>query len=329
MKIKRWHQLAIGTVISAAGLWIFLRDVDLPQLGRELLQTEPFVLAGSALLAMIALWLRSLRWRLLLPETPGTSRRGLGATVFIGYMVNNILPARIGEAVRALILWRRNGYTPTVAVGSLIVERVLDLLFFLGFFFVPVLAFGLLPSLVPYAMIMAAGSGAVVGFLILYAAMPNAAAALAGRFVRVLPTRWRERAALIVHELLSTLGWLHSWHRTAAVFVLSFATLSCYAGMLLLLTRGESAFGFAQSLSASAFAALGAAIPLSPGYVGTLHAALFEGLTRLGQPRETARAVAILYHALGYIPTTAVGVFYFFRLDLQFKDISKARETFE
>ncbi len=329
MKIKRWHQMVAGMAISAGGLWVFLHDVDPAQLGARLTSTEPLVLGACALLAVTAILLRALRWRIMLPASPGTSTRGLGAIVFIGFMVNNILPARLGEATRAFILWKRNGFSPTVAIGSLLVERLLDVLFFLGFFFVPVLAFGLIPSLVPYAVLTAAGTAVVMGFFVLYAAIPDRAARGVQWLATLLPERWRGRAHSIAHELLATLGWLQSWHRTAAVFVLSFVTLSCYAGMLLLLTRGEGALSFTQSLSASAFAALGAAIPLSPGYVGTLHAALFEGLSLLGQGRESARAVAILYHALGYIPTTLVGLFYFFRLDLRFKDISQARETIE
>jgi hypothetical protein len=77
---------------------------------------------------------------------------------------------------------------------------------------------------------------------------------------------------------------------------------------------------------AQACAVMGAAIPLSPGYVGTLHATLLEGLSYLGQSREKARAIAILYHALAYIPVTTVGLVYFFRTDLRFRDLSHAKE---
>lgn len=96
--------------------------------------------------------------------------------------------------------------------------------------------------------------------------------------------------------------------------------------MILLLADRSLGFGFAHALMASAFAAFGAALPAAPGYIGTLHAALLEGLTVLGQEREASRAAAIAYHALGYIPMTLLGLFYFLRIDFRFRDISRARE---
>jgi uncharacterized membrane protein YbhN (UPF0104 family) len=76
-------------------------------------------------------------------------------------------------------------------------------------------------------------------------------------------------------------------------------------------------------------AAIGAAIPLSPGYVGTLHAALKQGFILCGIDTNKAVAVATIYHAVGYITVTILGLWYFFRMKISFKDISSSKETMD
>jgi len=102
------------------------------------------------------------------------------------------------------------------------------------------------------------------------------------------------------------------------VAALSAGILACYALSVLALIQ-EKNFGILQALFAQAFAALGAAIPLAPGYVGTLHAFMLEGLALCGVGRDKAQAITILYHAVPYITITALGLYYFFKLNVTFK----------
>ena len=73
-------------------------------------------------------------------------------------------------------------------------------------------------------------------------------------------------------------------------------------------------------------APLGAAIPLSPGYVGTLHAVLKQGLVLCGIDTNRAIAVATLYHATGYVTVTVTGLYYYFKMKISFREIGKAKE---
>ena len=80
------------------------------------------------------------------------------------------------------------------------------------------------------------------------------------------------------------------------------------------------------SLFAQAFAAFGAAIPLAPGYIGTTHALVLSAAKAVGMSADSGRALAILYHLVNYVPVTAVGLFYFFRLKVNFKRITHAKQ---
>jgi glycosyltransferase 2 family protein len=325
VRIPRWAQLLVGLAFSAVGLFLFFRDVDLHALGRHLAATSLSAVALSVALTIASLWLRALRWRLMLPPTGASTTAGLFSTLCISFMVNNLLPARAGEALRVLLVWRRNRYPLATAAGSVVLERLLDLGVLFSFFCAPV-ALGLAPrALAPYAVGMAAAGGVALALAAAYIIAPAPLLRATQSGVAVLPKRVRDRAAGMVAQAFATLAWLRSPARVFAMLALSYATLGCYAVIVMLLA--PPGFGPLESAFGLAFAAFGAAIPFSPGYVGTLHAAMLAGLGLLGMQREAGVALAILYHALTYVPTTLIGLFYFFRTDLRFADLTRAKEN--
>jgi uncharacterized membrane protein YbhN (UPF0104 family) len=97
--------------------------------------------------------------------------------------------------------------------------------------------------------------------------------------------------------------------------------------MIILLTENaDIPFGLLEGMFAQSFAAFGAAIPLAPGYVGTLHAVMLQGLEILGMNGDKARALVILYHAVNYLVITVLGLYFFFRMRLSIKEISTAKK---
>jgi hypothetical protein len=317
-------QLAGGAVLAAAGLWFFLKDVNPRQLLHDF-QTTPLWAIGSVIcLTFLTLWLRAVRWNLILPASPPASRKGLFGIVAIGFMINNILPARIGEAARVLLLWKRNGFSVAASAGSVLLERIIDSIMFLAFFFVPALLLPALRPLLPAALPLAAVCGAVVIVLILYAIFPSSVQSIAALSLKVAPVKLRPKIGIIGCELASNLHWISSPSKCLVMTVMSFLTVSCNIAMMVILVR-ENYFGFFAGMFASACAALGAAIPLSPGYVGTLHAVLKEGLVRCGVDANKAIVVATLYHAIGYTTVTVAGLYYYLRLRISFRDINRAK----
>jgi hypothetical protein len=123
----------------------------------------------------------------------------------------------------------------------------------------------------------------------------------------------------IASEVISNLDWVFSLRKATAIFVLSIAVPACYTGMMLLLGLDLEKFGILGSMFGVAFAAIGAAIPSTPGYVGTMHTALLNGLGLAGVAADRAGAIAVLYHAIGYVTVTALGLYYFFSIKLSFR----------
>lgn len=326
MKLSTVAQIIGGVVVASAGLYIFLKDLKIVEIWNQIKATEWWVIVLVATLSPLSLWLRTLRWKIMLPSRSGTVKKGLFSIVVIAFMVNNILPARLGEAARALLLWRRNKFTAAESIGSLIFERVLDSLAFLSFLFFPIFLLQGLEHLFFYGVICLSIFLGVIIFLVLYTLYPLFIRKHLQKSAMLVPEKMRIKVKKLGRELISNLDWIFSVKKVVGVFVLSYLTVFCYIGMIWLLGIKIESFGFLGSMFGVAFAALGAAIPLSPGYVGTLHAMLLEGLTLTGVTIGKAGAIAVLYHAIGYVTVTLLGIYFYFAINVSFSEIGKAKE---
>jgi uncharacterized protein (TIRG00374 family) len=322
----------------AAGLALFFQKVNIHKLTEELLALSPLTVIGCVFWGIMTLVLRAWRWKIMLPEAENTSKKGLFPIVSIGFMLNNILPARLGEAARIVLLWKKNGFAPALCIGSIVIERVFDTLAFMSCFFIPVFILD--------AMKSAQLSGNVAGksmtlqtvaflfggifsiaclIVFLYSFFPAPTRNFVKKLLRFVPRSQHARVQTLGSEVLSNLNWIFSLKKVVLVVVLTYGMLLCYAVMIAMLAKAPG-FSILNGLFAQSFAAMGAAIPLAPGYVGTLHAVLLQGLLLCGLDREKAMATAILYHAIPYCAITLLGLYYFFRMRVSFKDIAALKK---
>ena len=327
MKRSTALQLFIGLLIAAIGVWVFSRQVDLSAMLGKVQETPWWKIVVVVLFCPLTLLLRAWRWKVLLPSNKGCSKDGLFPLVTIGFMVNNFIPARVGEAVRAALLWNKNNYTIAESVGSLLVERLLDILVYVIFLFWPIFVLPELSSLRYYGLLFAGGVGASIFCFIIYRINPLLTRQFAIHLLKFIPDRLGRFITRIGKELLSNVDWVFSRQRTLLIVILSFATILCQVAMIQALGLGVTNFGLFVSMFTTACAAVGAAIPLSPGYVGTLHSAMLQGMEMAGIAPESAGAVAVLYHAIGYVTISLMGIYYFFKMKLTLKDINKAKSS--
>ncbi len=328
MKLADIIKIVVGILFTGLGLYIFFKDVELAQLTNELKSTDPLALLGSCAMVVLTLYLRALRWRLILPETKGTTKKYLFSNVSIGFMINNLLPARIGEIARSFILWRKNNYPLTISIGTIILERIIDTAVLLCLFVIPIILLPQCQHLYLFAIFASLFIMACIILGILYVQC-NPLMTRLGRWVLMrIPKKYQRRVEKLSIELTSNLGWLHNPKQTLWVIVLSILTILCYPLMIIFLANSAGAtFGLLEGMFGQAFAAFGAAIPLAPGYVGTLHAVMLQGLTIIGMDGDKARALVIIYHAINYILITILGIFCLFRINLSFEDLFSAKKS--
>jgi glycosyltransferase 2 family protein len=131
----RAAQVALSLGLGGLLLWLAIARINLAGLGAEMAQIRPSWLLLAIPTYWSALMLRSWRWGILLAPV---RRLRFGQVFFgllVGYAANNVLPARLGELLRADFLGRRYDVSRLSVIGTIVVERLFDVVVFIGFFF--------------------------------------------------------------------------------------------------------------------------------------------------------------------------------------------------
>ncbi|MCJ7678973.1 MAG: flippase-like domain-containing protein [Anaerolineales bacterium] len=327
--MKRW-QFWLGILISAAFLWLALRGLRLADIGRVVAQAEFLWLLPGVAVYFLAVLARAWRWHYLLRPLKPISTRTMFPIVCIGYMGNNIYPARAGELLRAYVLRRQQAIPISASLATILVERVFDGVVMLGFVF---LNLGELSGLTGYSGFIGSiqqvavwGAvvflAAVVTFLVM-AARPAWSARVLGWFVdRLIPQRTRAAVHGFIDRFLGGLASLRSPADVAMVFVTSVVIWLLETGKYWFLMH---AFPFQVSFFAlmlmNGIVNLTTTLPSAPGYVGTFDAPGIALLTSYGVVPEVAAAYTLVLHGALWLPITLLGAFYFARESLSWTKV--------
>jgi uncharacterized protein (TIRG00374 family) len=337
--VKHWGKALVGLAITALLLWWALSGVAFGEVWATIRRGNFWLLGASVFVATFGFFIRALRWKILLMPVRGdTALRSRFASVSIGFMANNILPARVGEFARAYAFSRMEPVSVPAALGSLVVERLMDGVVLLVFLVLPVLTPGF-----PAAGALTEGWGSallsaglvavvlVMGLLVWLSVWPGPFVRVVERIARFLPTAvartvvdslgaFLESVAILRRPRLLLAGALWS------LFFWTWHGLSFWLGML--------AFGidtgFVSAIFTEAVVGFGVAIPSAPGFFGTFHAAAKFALSDVyGVPEPESLAFAFGYHFGGWIPITVIGLWFAWRLGLSVQEVGTAEERVE
>jgi uncharacterized protein (TIRG00374 family) len=128
--------LALGTAASIVFAYLAVRDIDLDRFWSGLRSADYVWLAPTLAALALAVVIRAQRWRLLFSETTRPAMAPATRALLVGYLLNNILPARAGDAVRAFFLHREAQTSRAEALGTVVTERVYDVVALLAILFV-------------------------------------------------------------------------------------------------------------------------------------------------------------------------------------------------
>lgn len=323
---------ALGILLSAAFLYWALHDIDPAEVLTHLRQSNLWLLLASAATATLIFPLRAIRWKVILePVVPGVRFGPLWRAVCIGMMVNNVVPARVGELARAYALTREERRLPfSASFASLAVDRVFDAVVVMLLMVVALMDPGL-PSASPEVQrrltntlglgsVFAAGVLAALYLLVFF---PDAMLRWYERLTRRVAPRFERRGRELLVAFASGLSVLRSPARFASVFAW---TLAHWLVSALAFWIGFRAVG----IDASYFAALlvqgvivvGVALPQAPGFFGVFEAAARWTLVSVyAVSADRAITWAIGYHLLSFIPITLIGGWYFVRMGLHLGEI--------
>jgi uncharacterized protein (TIRG00374 family) len=303
-----WLKHAIGLAITVLCVVVIARMVNFNEVVDALEHFHwPYLVLGIAFLSF-GYCLRILRWSMLLGATGAPVTFGNCVAPFLGSIaLNNVLPLRVGDLVRALVFPTAMGVSKTTATSSLVMERLIDLMTLLCCLAIGL--FAIRTAVVPPMIANSAVSLAITGGVVLAAGF-----LFSGAIARLLD----RQAATRTGKMASVLG-------TAASLFEGFAAMARPRILLLallismLVWVGESGLfyfvmlGFGlpatplMALLVMAIATLSTLVPSSPGYVGPFHLAAFAAISLVGGTAAQAGSYAVLCHLALWLPTTLAG----------------------
>ncbi len=308
---SRWLRPLAGALIGIAFALLLATRVDWSEVGRLLggATPAPIVLAVGALAA--GMFLRVARWWWMLRAfDPGLPLASCARPFLVSLALNNTLPLRAGDVVRVVGFGRTLRAPSARVLGTVVLERLLDLLALLLIFALATLGAG---DVFPRGFLLAvgiAGAGGVAVLLLLVTS-PGLLARLAQRALGAARARWpgAQRLAPAVEQLVTSLSLLANRRRAAGLLGL---TLAAWTMEGLVFAASAAALAVPHSwqapwLSLSA-ATLSTLLPGTPGYVGTFDWFATLGLMAYGVGRSGAAATAVLVHLILWLPITITGL---------------------
>ncbi|MBX3028731.1 MAG: flippase-like domain-containing protein [Chloroflexi bacterium] len=304
-----WLRLG-GLVVSVIALAIVASSMDIADALRIAVSAQPSALAIILVVIVGQLALRALRWRMLLPHSQdgqAVPYRTVVPALLAGYLGNAVLPARLGEAVRAAVVARRARLDFMECFGTTIVERVVDTVTLAVLVCVAASAVSVAPPVMVVTGVVAV-AGVVLIALLLSVGLTPPSVALRRRITGWLGSPMVSRVA---DRLVAfALGVDRGRSRRRLLVAVSVSTICWFLDAFIFWLAAEAVgIGLTapQVMLIAGVAVLGTAIPAGPGYVGTYELAVTTTAVALGVPGPEALAIAVLVHVITVVPLAAAG----------------------
>lgn len=315
--IKFW----LGIAISIFFMALLFKKIDFNKLWTALLTVDYRYILIAVFFTFISYFLRAVRWKYLLISDKSIPLSSLYPATIIGYMANNLLPARLGEFVRAYILAEREKLEAPAVFASLVIDRLFDGFSVLVLLLMTLFSIKLPPGMEDAATALRGGGAAmfflycaVILFLYLLKKQTKRTLAVVKYLLRPFPDTVADKT---INLLGSFIGGIrlspNYWH----IFALLASSAGIWLFCLLPVDMTLRAFNIHLPLSASMFILIllvfAVMVPASPGFIGTYHYACYKGLSVFGVSETASVSIALVMHASGFFPVIIAGVYYLWK----------------
>ncbi|MCK4273155.1 flippase-like domain-containing protein, partial [bacterium] len=306
-------QLA-GILISVVFLVYLFYKVDFKELADALKGANYLWLIPNVILIMVTMVFRAYRWKHMIEPIKQIAVSRLFSITMIGFMANNVLPARLGEVVRAYFLSKKTGIRKSLSLATIVLERLSDFAALL----LSALLVSLFFSLPPVVERMGIVAGLIFVFfvllLIFFHFRKDETLRFFERVLFILSPTKKQRMMERVNAFVEGLLILKSGKGFLWIFSLSVAVWALWVVALhYTLLAFDIQVPFSARLLILAVVNLGALIPSSPGYVGPYQYLCWVCLSIFAIDKSLAFSFSIVLHALWYVPLTSLGFIFLWR----------------
>lgn len=299
-RVRRSISVAVATLVGAVLLYFSLRGIEWNDVWRSIAGADPLTLGVAALLACVTLFLRSLRWRVLLNAEGRVSVASAFWATATGYFGNNFLPFRAGELARVHMVWHEGTMPHAFVLATVIFERVADAIVLTAIGAIATMTVASGPGWLGSAA-RTLGGLALLGALVL-AAIPLLETPLTRSIAAApLPSGLRQPVLTTLGHCVKGMRAFHDAGRLARFLACTVAIwgIDAFAAVL-----GAHALGMHMPVPAAilllAGLGLGSALPATPGYVGIYQFVAVSVLTPFGFSRGGAIAYITVAQALSF-----------------------------
>ena len=333
--MKKW-QIWLGLLVSAIFIFVAFRGLDFREIIFAIRSADTIWILPAIPVYFFGLWLRAYRWKIFLMPISDFKTHHLFPVVAIGYMGNNVYPARLGELVRSAILKKDENIAISASLATIIIERIFDGIVMLGFIILNLSTIGSMTHRLEIKQtvdsVAAWGSGIFIfAFLIFMIAafFPGPSAGLINKITsRILPQKYSQSLNNIIEKFFSGIQSLSSPTQTIIALMVTIAIWlieTIFYWIIMQAFPFDVSFGTLMLLNG--FLNLFTIIPSSPGYIGTFDAPGIALLTALGIESQNAAGYTLLLHAALWLPVTLLGAFFFLQKGISWNEtISRAKE---
>jgi uncharacterized protein (TIRG00374 family) len=332
MKFKHAIQLFIGIATSAVALWFVFHGMNFTEFIDAFREFDWRWLVPSLGVFYFGIWLRGVRWAWLFrPGTKVSLMDGTAGT-FICFALNSVFPARAGEFARCYFIGKKVGCGFSTAVGTVVVERLLDSVILLGGL---MLALSITPIptgaemsiavlgkkyMLTGAMFKAVTDKVIWGSALLLLGIVGLSfqrtrgwMLYAMHRLTFIPAFFREKVETIIQKFANGLAAFHNPLHILGFLSITLAIWLTTAGGVMLLAWGfqfQNTMTFVQAYSLVVIICIFILLPAAPGYWGFYEAGTIFAIVMMGVHTNApvVRSYAILLHLTQYIPIVAVGL---------------------
>jgi glycosyltransferase 2 family protein len=302
-------KVILGILISAVLVYLSVRGINFQDTVQALQKIKFSYVAFFLIVLLIIQWLRSYRWGVILQPLEKIDQVSLFSVTSVGFLAIAAIPARIGELARPYLIAKKSSIKMSSALGTIVVERVLDLISILTITVI-VLLFNDLPSwMIKSSLIMFFLTVAISCCIMGLVWRRDAALKIINLILNRLPGKFANKIDEIIHRFIDGFQIIGNVKLLLYLFFLSAAywLLDVLAIYVLL-----KAFGFPLPVMASFIVMIilivGIAVPAAPGFIGSWHYSCILALGLFGIAKPAALSFALVYHFLSMLVVVILGV---------------------
>ena len=327
--MSRAVRIGLSIAISALFLAFAVRGVNWHEAGAALAKAHYVYILPIFPITAWTLYIRAQRWRVLLRPIGTPAMRTLVAATNIGFMANMVLPLRMGEVIRPVLVSRKEHEPLSGILATVVLERIFDM-------FTILFLFGVSASLVPvsdevrqwgyrlFALAVVIGAGVA-----LVRWQESLALRILQLVLRPFPARFAEpvdhffRGFVQALEILDSpltflqlLGWsLYLWVVIATIYLCGLVAFELPAPLVL------------GSIVVTAVIAIAVSAPSAPGYIGAFQVGCTLSLAIFGVSKSDAFAYSIVLHVTQFVGVVAAGLYSLAREGMTLRQMEQASET--